>query len=481
MIRRVFVLCILLCALTQPCFGEELAFGGRGEDILTEAVAADGGYFAVGTTASSDGDLATRKRSGETGWAARISADGRLLWNFCSGKSGMLAMTAPHAYGDGRFSLVLTDEARQRGEWIVLGANGGQESRAAIPDIGRICPQGKAGLLIGMAAASGSTGPYLALLLSHEGSGALCCTALFPDGGLRACGEFYGDAGGALRALDDGLVHIGVDLGAAALTRLRPGVPPETAVIPLAGEDAGLSRVTDALVLGDESIVLCGQTVTADQKSKGILLRLSAAQETLFMKPLGESEPTLLTETDTGYAVYLREEGSVRFYDEDGAAQGSVQAAREPLDIVPADGGVYVLAREAERGRRQAVFSYLATPQGALEPETETVAFAAEEPAQQSRAADRLDLGKGYLLCSGSYGGVYVSHVDATGEVRWKTRIPIHTAADRLVWEAAQILPDGDILLTGSYETDMPEGTLREGAQARLGADGVLKEIGLTQ
>ncbi|MBR2943288.1 MAG: hypothetical protein IKB82_07815, partial [Clostridia bacterium] len=63
----------------------------------------------------------------------------------------------------------------------------------------------------------------------------------------------------------------------------------------------------------------------------------------------------------------------------------------------------------------------------------------------------------------------------------WQTRTPIHTAADRLVWEQADFTRDGDILLEGYYETNTPQGIVREGASARLDADGVLREIGLTE
>ena len=114
--RRLTLLAALLCLLANCALAEPLAFGGRGEDALYEAVYADGGFFAAGTTASSDGDLDMRTRSGEAGWAMLADRQGERLWSFCSGKSGMYTMTAPHAYADGTYSVVLTDETRQRGE-----------------------------------------------------------------------------------------------------------------------------------------------------------------------------------------------------------------------------------------------------------------------------------------------------------------------------------------------------------------------------
>ena len=71
---------LLLAAAAWPCAAQEMAFGGSAEDILREAVPADRGFFAVGTTASDDGTLNTRSRSGETGWAVRADADGRQVF-----------------------------------------------------------------------------------------------------------------------------------------------------------------------------------------------------------------------------------------------------------------------------------------------------------------------------------------------------------------------------------------------------------------
>ena len=82
------------------------------------------------------------------------------------------------------------------------------------------------------------------------------------------------------------------------------------------------------------------------------------------------------------------------------------------------------------------------------------------------------------LLCSDAgAGGVNVSLVDAGGNTRWTTRTPIHTAADRLVWELAETMKDGCIRLSGYYETDGEEGPRRQRATALLGMDGVLREL----
>ena len=104
---------------------------------------------------------------------------------------------------------------------------------------------------------------------------------------------------------------------------------------------------------------------------------------------------------------------------------------------------------------------------------------AAQEPGPTPAPRDgRIILGEETLVCSdGGASGVTVSLVDAQGRTRFSTRTPIHTAADRLVWERAERTGDGGIRLSGYYETDGAQGATREKATALLGADGVLREL----
>ena len=407
---------VLLMMTAAPSGAEEMAFGGRGEDVLYEAVTLEDGWFAVGKTASTDGDLASRKRSGETGWAIRIGGDGRRMWDFCSAKSGMYEMIAPHAYEDGRFACVLTDETRQRGEWIVLDARGRQESRVPFDAETPLCPHDGRTRIVQMIPAKGNTGPYLALLLAHEGSGEMCASALFPDGGVRSCGAFFGDLQGtAVAARKDGVLFAGTDLGALSVTRLRPGAQPQTQTIPLAVENAGLAHVDAALLGGDDSLLVGGRITTADQKSKAALLRVNAEGELLFLRQLGEAETVLmLCETDMGYAALLG--SSVLFMDEDGALQGQAQAAQPVMDMLMAEGGVLTLTQDPERGRRQAVFAHLVpealtTP---IVPEQITAPIRTPVPAPVAAVQGELPLDEGYLRCTdGGYSGVTVERVDA--------------------------------------------------------------------
>lgn len=480
MARRRMAL-LLMAALMTPALAaaEGFAFGGRGEDALYEAVSAGDGLFAVGKTASADGDLASRKRTGETGWALRIGGDGRRMWDFCSAKSGMYVMTAPHAYKDGTFSLVLTDETKARGEWIVLNSRGRQEVRCAIPPLESICPEGKPGALLAMQATHGSTGPCLMLLIGHE-DGRLCASALYPDGGIRACGAFYGDAQGVLCAgHDGGGMHAGAELGALALTRLVPGAQPMMTTIALPGEDVGLARVTDMLICSDGSAAVCAQTVTANQKGGAMLLRVSAEGEIIFAKAVdGADALTLLTETDAGFAACAGKR--VLFFDEDGALLGETPAQAELLDMARTEGGVMGLTHLPERTGKQAVFAHI-TP-GALRETPAPEPVSERAPEKDDVPAEGMPFRNGRLVFeSAGMMGATVTYLSPEGAVIWRTRTPIHTAADRLIWETAEETSEGDILLTGRYETEKPEGIVVEGARALLTAEGVLREIGLTQ
>ena len=472
---RLFAACLLAMALlASPALAQEYAYGGSGEDALLEAVSLRDGLFAVGTTSSADGDLSGRTRSGETGWALRIGADSARLWGFCSAKSGMMIMRAPHAYADGTFSLVLTDAEGQRGEWIELNDRGRQLARTVIPDAP--CATGESARIVAMAACEGGDSRFLALLLEHAGTGALCCTALTQDGRQHGCGTFYGDAQGVLLADDarGGAVHLGAELGALAVTRLSPGSAPHADTFSLPEDGVGITRVCDALIASDGSLALCGQSVSADQKGGGFLLRLSAEGELLFARMLdGYAMPVYLTETETGYAVYA--DGVLLFFDEDGALLGETRTDGEPLGLVSLGGQPALLTQEGERRAKQAV---LRTVEGFMRTETQEPDAAQETEPTPALRDGRIALGEETLVCSdGGAFGVIVSLVDAQGRTRFSTRTPIHTAADRLVWERAERTKDGGIRLSGYYETDGGQGATREKATALLGADGVLREL----
>lgn len=91
---------------------EKKALGGSGEDGLMDVIALpEGGYLAVGFTASYDGDLeqlrAGAKRSGRTdGWVVRLDEALQVVWQRVLGGNGVDSFRGVTATPDGGFLLV---------------------------------------------------------------------------------------------------------------------------------------------------------------------------------------------------------------------------------------------------------------------------------------------------------------------------------------------------------------------------------------
>ena len=433
------------------------AFGGSGEDALYEVVACGDGLFAVGTTASSDYDLSMRTRRGETGWALRLQVDGGVRFSFCTGRAGMTRMTAPAAFEDGLCSLVLSDEAAQRGEWIVLDERGRSVSRVAVDGAAALCPQGAR--IVQMLPVDAPACVQLAALVRHADEETTCCVRLSQDGSVTP-GEPFADGGsGAMCAGRDGLLaYAAVRDGMLSIVCIDAHGTPEER---FCGDPArGVQAVHDAQMGGDGSVAVCGETTDGG----GFLLRMSREGEQLFLLETG-APLTRLTATDTGYAAL--EDGRILFTDEDGAGVAWAAAPEGALDLTADEGGAAVLSHLQARGRRQAVFTHVAQP--ALE-----LLETQEEEAPPSTIA----AGDGVLLCSAEDAlGVRVRHVAADGREVFSVRTPIHTAADALQWLCAAKLGDGSILLGGQYLYGTGGDAHRQGVTALLSGDGVLRRM----
>lgn len=432
------------------------AFGGSGEDALYEVVACGDGLFAVGTTASSDCDLSMRTRRGETGWALRIGDDDGVRFSFCTARAGMTRMTAPAAFEDGRCSLVLADEAAQRGEWIVLDERGRSVSRVAIDGAAALCPQG--GRIVQMLPVDMPQGVQLAVLIGHADGETMCCAHVAQDGSVTSGEAFTAGEAGAVCAGRDGLLAYAAEQdGRLYINCMNGNGTMEGRYI---GEPARVRAVHDAQMGGDGSVTVCGETTDGG----GFLLRVSREGERLFLLETG-APLTRLTATETGYAAL--EDGRILFADEDGAGVAWAAAPEGALDLACSPGGAAVLSHLQARGRRQAVFTHV--PQPAL-----------KQPEMQENEAPpgTIAAGDGVLLCSAEDAlGVRVRHVAADGTELFSVRTPIHTAADALEWLCAAKLGDGSILLGGQYLYGTGGDADRQGVTALLGGDGVLRRM----
>lgn len=452
------------CAAAEDAALWSRAYGGRGRNELTALSGANGTLLAAGYTTSTDGDLSERTREGKTGWLLRLGGEGSILFNCCSAHAGRDEMRAPFAHADGTTSCVLWGENRGC-EWLRVNGEGRVEARVEAPER---CAHAKAAGLARVQPCD-LAGEAALLLLNDHGDGTFCARWMDEEGSITPGDAFAAGAGGCLAVGDMGeAVLIAAADGQMTLTRLSATSAPRTAEIPLAGD------VTGALMGSDGSVTLCGRS-----ESGGFLLRSSAENEVLFTLAL-PGEPTALCSTETGFAV--AGEGFLAFVDEDGEMLEVLGDVPEGiLALSGAPGGAAVLAKASGAQKpgvtalRQSVFS--------AEPEDQTNHSSEDWQDHQEKLAEEpeeetFSTSNGGMLCCKSDGrGVSVRMLDAAGRERFRTRIPINTAADALIWGTALMLDGGDVLLGGHYATEREGQTITEGVTALLSADGVLRDI----
>lgn len=480
---RILAIGLLMLALPLSGLAEDArrVYGGRGEDRLLEIAEAGGGLFAVGTTASSDGDLSVRTRSGETGWAMRIGESGERLWSYASARSGMTRMIDPVPLDDGRYSLLLTDAEGQRCDWILLDSEGKLLSRAevSLDSFG----MGEGFRVMQMLLCGQST-PQIAVIAQDTSDGAVCAVMLDELGRSGALGRFLPDGAGiAVSDRRGALAWIGVQLGCMTVTRLAGDM--ESASVRFAEFD--VVSVSDALMQDDGSVVCCGEAQT-ERGAAGFAARVSREGEVLFAHVFLEPQRHVC-QTETGYAVSGAWEAgtSVAFLDEDGGLLGEAPAeTADVLDIAGAPGGCALLTHIEGYRQKQAEIT-LISQAGSAEiglldmPEGEAQSPAHETSMPETHMMDtpapEIAVGSGYLLCGGDKKGVQVTLMDGAGQSVWSTRIPIHTAADALEWCCAAWLEDGSVFLGGRYLTGEGEAARQRGAIALLSSDGVLRRV----
>ena len=92
-------------------------FGGSADDALGSITAGeDGRIVMAGYTNSSDGTLASRTKTGRSGWALCIDAQGNVLWSFCTRLGDHDLLTEPVFHEDGSVTLILEAEVLASGE-----------------------------------------------------------------------------------------------------------------------------------------------------------------------------------------------------------------------------------------------------------------------------------------------------------------------------------------------------------------------------
>lgn len=519
MIRRLLWLLTLYALLLNGAKAQTqgMLYGGRGDEAILGAVSCEGGLFAVGYTYSSDGDLSMRTRTGKTGWALKIDAQGEIAFSACSAHVGRDEMVSPFAHADGTFSCILQGEVKGA-EWLRLSEAGKVTARIEIPAVGEFCPHDDGAQAGRRMFYENGGGVALALEANHA-DGTCCMAAMREDGALlpgvpwrdgmdKVCVPLRGGSGrfAALHTQD----------GQAVITWFAPGneSAPQVRSNPI--HEGVLEWIVSAVSCEDGSVIFSGQLAGGE----GVIARVSQSGETVFSIRTGDPGWRLAL-TDIGFAALTSQD--ILFFSEDGALQGLVPI-RLKMDFPDAcilteyAGGVALIESLPGSKTRQisvtgvAEYSEAAqdvyegieglhyvrlgselenavhTEQGVLlklrDEDGQTLSLiykeggTADAQVQMKEAPEQ-----GWLLEDGRLEwaaepfGTWISRTDAQGNLLWKTRVVIHTAADSAQWLCMARAQDGGYLLGGRYLTQDGQIARQEAVIARIGVDGVLREI----
>ena len=521
---------LLLCPLRATALEGMASFGGGGTDRLLEAAACEGGLFAVGYTTSADGSLSFRERTGKAGWAARVGADGRLLWSVCTAHAGRDEMISPYAHTDGTFSAVLRGQTTGQ-EWLRISERGRVTARVTVPQADALCAHTDKACAMRAIPYENEDGEAMLAVIVGHGDGNWCLPAISEAGEVFP-GAVYPEPRDMVRVLvrgGDGLLAeiTTSEAGEASVYWLRPGDAQGLTVTPVPLEEGKLTTALDAISFDDGSVLFSAQRADAF----GMLFRVSCTGEIIYTVDLDDNAMAL-AETAEGFAAL--DSDDVLFFDEDGHLLGQRAVGVEAMTAASAmermDGGVVLLENEftGAVGDTTLLFVERYTPLTAGEydealyarPVSEVLAAQAQggvvalllretgggervvlvdeagreaetDNGPHAAPEDGLALVDGALCWAETDGGSLVTRLDANGGVRWQTRIPIHTAADRLQWCCAAQMQDGGFLLGGRYLSGVetisdwdeaflqrsPDGLRCEAVIAQLSASGVLRKI----
>lgn len=306
-------------------------FGGSKSDVLYEmAASGDGRIVMVGYTASSDGTLSSRTKTGRSGWALCVDTQGNVLWSFCSRLGTYDTFTAPVFHEDGSVTVVLEAQrdGRQELELIRLDAQGEVLLRKTMLLTG----DGVGSVALVQATDSGY------ILGEQGGSGITVAAHLFGWDGER-----IGDVDIQSPAVLDSEYaraqsHVIRHEGGAGWLFAVDGQGNETrlAQVMTVREDGRILKRYDALVsLEDGGAAGCGWVNDGDV-DRGILTRWNAQGERVFEWWMGDAVLMNLVRTERGFAATAypieteenrfasEREWRVIFFDEDGMRTGEI-------------------------------------------------------------------------------------------------------------------------------------------------------------
>lgn len=282
----------LLLLLAASALAETYTYGGSGNDSLYDiAVAEDGRMLMTGYTTSTDRTLASRTKSGHSGWALCVDARGEVLWSFCSRNASGDSMHAPVFHDDGTATVLLCSSGseRQMVEMIRLDAASGDViGRTTLMEI----PGDRKETLFAGEQPRAFAGGYALLGVNAE-EGYVFVRRYFDWNG-RLLGQRTED-----RASIVSMAHaIEMHDGAYWLCALAE----DGTDTPLA-KTTGRNRVL--LSLPDGGAAACSRE-ESDGKETGKITRWDAQGNVLWEASMGGGEPCQLLKTPTGFVATIK-------------------------------------------------------------------------------------------------------------------------------------------------------------------------------
>lgn len=280
-----------LLLLAAGALAETYTYGGSGSDSLFDiAVAEDGRMLMTGYTTSTDGTLASRTKSGRSGWALCVNARGEVLWSFCSRNASHDSMNAPVFHDDGTATVLLCSSGgeRQMVELIRLDAASGdvigRTTLAEIPN------DGKETLFAGAPPCAFAGGYVLCGVNMERGDG--FTRRYFDWSGRLLCQKAGSDA-----ALDAKAHAIERHDGAYWLCALAQDGT-DTPLVKTTGRNRAL------LSLPDGGAAACSREESEGEET-GKITRWDAHGNVLWEASMGHGSPCQLLRTPTGFAATI--------------------------------------------------------------------------------------------------------------------------------------------------------------------------------
>lgn len=309
---------VLFLALLFPSAGtlaEQYVYGGSADDWLIDiAVSQDGRMLMTGYTSSTDGTLSSRTKSGQSGWALCVDAQGEVLWSFCSRNASRDTMNAPLFHDDGTATVLLCSSGNEKRmvELIRLDAWSGELiGRTTMAEI----PNDRTQSLFTSAQPRSFVGGYVLSGMDIENEWYI---RRFFDWNGQLIGQKSED-----RVVITADAHtIEMHDGAYWLCALAE----DGTDTPLA-KTTGRNRVL--LSLPDGGAAACSKEMS-DGKETGQITRWDEAGNLLWEASLGEGEPYQLLKTPTGYVATITRspaaDVTLLYLDDTGKTVGSVEA-----------------------------------------------------------------------------------------------------------------------------------------------------------